>query len=118
MKKYDYIGADAINRAFGVQVGTKPQPKRRDLLSHFRYADTDDLHVRITSDGTLTEATIHVIDSYSGEPDLATHLARGVAKRRKGETRSKTLGVSLAVARAFLMLGEEYMRLSEKELGE
>lgn len=92
-------------------------PKKvRTPQSHFRGADADDLHIRIVSDGTLTEVTLHPIDKWSGLPNLNEHIARGVSKRRKGETRSNTLGVALAMSRAYAVAAQRYEEMAEKEL--
>lgn len=83
--------------------------KKPDATRHLDFS-VSPMEVLVYADGSLTE--VMIVESGNEEE----YLARGVAKRRKGEPRNPELGTALAATRAFAELTERYAVLAEKLL--
>ena len=78
----------------------------------------DDFKIVSISNGTVTrvEVVTRRVDPYLGE--TWEQLGIGTAKRRKGDRRDETLGMSLALRRAFQDAASYYGRIVDERLGE
>lgn len=103
---------DEINERYGLTPKGKPmtQPHESNAVNLDAAKMDLPLTVRFYTDGDTTEAQL-VEDG-----DAENYLAKGIAKRRKGDRRDPELGRYLALARALHGLADSYMAMAEEKL--
>lgn len=92
--------ADMMAAAFGDP--GNPQPLRKPKRPEGLQTSAKPLTLQVAWDGTNTVVEAVSIDEYGG-PVI---VARGTARRRKGDTRDDQVGFALATARVFRTLAE------------